>query len=161
MSKTIVIYYSAQSHTKAVAEKIASNLNADIFEITPKAKYTDADLDWADKNSRSSREYADESLRDVELASTDIPNWADYDTVIIGYPIWWGISAWPTNSLIKKLDLNGKKVIPFCTSHSSGVGKSAELLQADANGGDWQDCHRFFQDATDSDIKTWTDSLDS
>ena len=159
MSKTIIIYYSAQGHTKTIAEKIAANLGADTFEITPKQKYTDADLDWTDKNSRASREYADETLRDVELDSTDIPGWADYDTVIIGYPIWWGIAAWPTNSFIKQLDLNGKKVIPFCTSHSSGVGESAELLHADVSGGDWQTCHRFFQDANDGDIKTWTEQI--
>ena len=159
MSKTIVIYYSAQGHTKAIAEKIANNLNADIFEITPKAKYTDADLDWTDNNSRASREYADESLRDVELASNDIPNWADYDTVIIGYPIWWGISAWPVNSFVKTQDFAGKTIVPFCVSHSSDLSDSAKLLQADANGGTWQDGHRFYQDASPNDIKSWTDSL--
>lgn len=159
MSKTIVIYYSAQGHTKNIAEQIAENLQADIFEITPKEKYTEEDLDWTNDNSRASREYADKSLRDIELATTEIPNWSDYDTVIIGYPIWWGISAWPTNSFIKHVDLNGKKVIPFCTSHSSGIGESDLLLKADSNAGDWQECYRFFQDAPAGSIKSWTDSL--
>ena len=95
----------------------------------------------------------------IELETTEVKNWADYDTVIVGYPIWWGIAAWPTNSFIKKVDLSGKKVIPFCVSHSSGVGESDELLKADANGGDWAECHRFFQDAGDASIKEWTDSL--
>ena len=159
MNKTLVIYYSAQGHTKKIAEKIATNLNVDLFEIIPKEKYTEDDLDWTNDNSRASREYADETLRDIELAATEISNWTDYDTVLIGYPIWWGISAWPVNSFIKTLDFGDKTVIPFCVSHSSGVGESAELLKSDSNGGNWQECHRFFQDADDADIKSWTDGL--
>ena len=159
MSKTLVIYYSAQGHTKKIAEQIADNLNADLFEITPKQKYTEEDLDWTNPSSRATREHADPTLRDVELTITDIPNWSDYDTVLIGYPIWWGISAWPVNSFIKAQDFSGKTVIPFCVSHSSELGESAKLLQADSNGGNWQDGHRFYQDATPSDIKSWTDSL--
>lgn len=93
-------------------------------------------------------------MRDVELVTTEIPNWSEYSTVIIGYPIWWGIVAWPTNSLVKKLDFTDKKVVPFCVSHSSGVGESDQLLKADANGGDWTECHRFYQDAGDASIKS-------
>lgn len=160
MSKKIVIYYSAQGHTKSIAEMVAKNLGADTFEIMPKEKYTETDLDWTDEDSRASREYAEESLRDIELATTEVPNWAEYDTVIIGYPIWWGIAAWPTNSFIKKLDLEGKKVIPFCVSHSSEIGESDELLKADANGGDWVEGYRFFQDAGEGSVKKWTESLE-
>ena len=87
MGKTLVIYYSAQGHTKAIAEKIAKIKDANIFEITPESKYEEADLDWTNNDSRVSHEHADESLRDVALATTDISNWSDYDTVIIGYPI--------------------------------------------------------------------------
>lgn len=159
MGKSLIIYFSAQGHTKKIAEQIAENLGADLFEITSKQQYTEEDLDWTNDNSRASREFANESERDIELANTDIPNWADYDIVLIGYPIWWGISAWPVNSFIKNLDLNGKTVIPFCVSHSSELGDSVKLLQADANGGDWQTGHRFYQDATSADIKSWTDSL--
>lgn len=159
MNKTLIIYYSAQGHTKVIAEKIATNLGADIFEVKPKEIYTEEDLDWTNDNSRSTREHADPTLRDIELATTDIPNFSDYDTVIIGYPIWWGIAAWPTNSFIKKNDLSGKKVIPFCVSHSSGVGESDKLLKADANGGDWTECHRFYQDAKDEEIKAWCDNI--
>ncbi|MBR6505928.1 NAD(P)H-dependent oxidoreductase [Candidatus Saccharibacteria bacterium] len=161
MNKAIIIYYSAQGHTKTIAEKIAANLGADTFEIEPKEKYTEEDLDWTNDNSRSTREHADPTLRNIELAATKIPNLADYDTVIIGYPIWWGIAAWPTNAFIKKIDLNGKTIIPFCVSHSSGVGESDKLLQADANGGNWTECHRFYQDARDEDIKAWSDQLKS
>ena len=159
MSKTLIIYYSAQGHTKKIAEQIATNLNADLFEITPKQPYTEEDLDWTNDNSRASREFANESERDVELTTTDVPNWSDYDIVIIGYPIWWGISAWPVNSFIKAQNFTDKTVIPFCTSHSSGLGDSVKLLQANANSGTWQDGHRFYQDAPASSIKSWTDSL--
>lgn len=159
MSKTLVIYYSAQGHTKKIAEQIATNINADLFEITPKEKYTEEDLDWTNDNSRASREYSNKSERNIELATTDIPNWSDYDTVLIGYPIWWGISAWPVNSFIKAQDFTDKTVIPFCVSHSSDLGNSAKLLQTDAKDGTWQAGHRFYQDASPSDIKSWTDSL--
>ena len=88
-SKILVVYYSAQNHTEAVAQKIAENLGADTFEIVPKEVYTSDDLDWTDSNSRVSKEHNDTSLRNIELETTDVPNWEDYDTVLIGYPIWW------------------------------------------------------------------------
>lgn len=159
MNKALIIYYSAQGHTKKIAEQIAANLQADLFEITPKQKYTEKDLDWTKDNSRASREFANESKRDIELATTDIPNWSDYDTILIGYPIWWGISAWPVNSFVKAQDFSNKTVIPFCVSHSSDLGDSAKLLQQDANTGNWAEGHRFYQDASPNDIKSWTDSL--
>lgn len=159
MGKTLIIYFSAQGHTKKIAEQIANNLGADLFEITPAQKYTEEDLDWTNDNSRASREFANESERNIELTTTDIPNWSDYDTVLIGYPIWWGISAWPVNSFVKTQDFANKTIIPFCVSHSSELGDSAKLLQADAQNGNWQDGHRFYQDASAADIKSWTDGL--
>ena len=137
-SKTLVVYFSAQSHTKSVAEKIAKNLDADIFEIVPEKIYTSEDLDWTDDNSRVSKEHDDESLRDVKLEKDTIDNWENYDTVLIGYPIWWGIAAWPVDSFVKANDFNGKTVIPFCTSSFSGLGQSGELLEEKANGGNWK-----------------------
>lgn len=157
--KTLVVYYSAQSHTKSVAEKIASNLNADLFEIVPEEVYTEDDLDWTDNNSRVSREHNNESLRDVKLKNTKVNNWEDYDTVLIGYPIWWGIAAWPIDSFVKANNFDGKTVIPFCTSSSSGLGQSGSLLQKEANSGNWQDGHRFSSSPSDSDIQKWTDSI--
>lgn len=157
--KTLVIYYSAQNHTKDVANKIADNLNADIFEIEPEEKYTSDDLDWTDNNSRVSKEHNDESLRDVKLAKDKVDNWEDYDTILIGYPIWWGIAAWPVDTFVKANDFNGKTVIPFCTSTSSGLGQSGKLLEQEANSGDWKEGHRFRSNPSDSDIKSWTDSL--
>lgn len=157
--KTLVVYYSAQGHTKRVAETVASNLSADLFEIKPLKPYTDDDFDWTDKNSRCSREHDDPSLRDIELETTSVPHWSDYDRVIIGYPIWWGIAAWPVNSFVKNQDFAGKTVIPFCTSHSSGLGDSDLKLKADSTNGEWQAGHRFFQDAPSATIKSWADTL--
>lgn len=158
-SKTLVVYYSAQNHTKAVAEKIAKNLNADIFEIEPEEKYSNEDLNWTNNHSRVSKEHNDESLRDVKLKTTKVDNWEDYDTVVIGYPIWWGVAAWPVDTFVKANDFNGKTVIPFCTSSSSELGQSGKLLEREANGGNWEDGHRFNERPSDSDISKWTDSI--
>ena len=157
--KAIVVYFSAQNHTRNVATKIATNVGADIFEIEPVQAYTEDDLSWTDSESRVSREHNDESLQTINLKSTTVPNWDEYKTVYIGYPIWWGGSAWPVDSFVKKVDFGDKTVIPFCTSHSSGLGTSDTDLKAKATGGNWQPGHRFSQDATDAEIKTWTDSL--
>ena len=133
----LVVYFSAQGHTESVAEQIAANLNADLFEIVPVSEYTSDDLDWTDDNSRVSREHEDESLRNIELETTSVSNWDTYDTVLIGYPIWWGIAAWPVNTFVEANDFTGKTVIPFCTSSSSGLGESGELLAELANSGNW------------------------
>ena len=158
-SKILVVYFSAQNHTKTVAEKIAENLDADIFEIEPEEEYTSDDLNWNDSDSRVSREHDDESLRDIKLKTTKVDNWNEYDTVLIGYPIWWGIAAWPVDTFVKANDFSGKTVIPFCTSASSGLGQSGKLLADEANSGDWQDGQRFSSSASDEDIKKWTESL--
>ena len=158
--KTLVAYYSAEGHTKKLAEEVAQNLTADIFEITPDPIYTAEDLDWTNPDSRCSRENDDESLRNVKLVSTNVPNWAEYDRIILGYPIWWGIAAWPVNSFVKSVDWTNKTILPFCTSHSSGLGDSDLLLKDCANSGDWQEGVRFFQDATPEKIKAWTDTLE-
>ena len=157
--KTLVVYYSAQNHTEAVAEKIAKNLNADTFEIVPEEVYSTEDLNWTNNNSRVSREHNDESLRDIKLVKVTVENWEDYDTILIGYPIWWGIAAWPVDTFVKANDFGGKTVIPFCTSASSGLGQSGKLLEKEANGGNWSNGHRFNERPSDSDIKSWTDSL--
>ena len=158
-SNVLVVYYSAQGHTKEVAERIADNLNADTFEITPADPYTDDDLNWTDDNSRVSREHDNESLRDVELTTTEVANWDSYDTVLIGYPIWWGIAAWPVDTFVKANDFTGKTVIPFCTSASSSLGESGDVLADEAGTGNWLEGHRFSSNPSDSDVDAWTDSL--
>lgn len=157
--KTLVVYYSATGSTRSVAEYIASAADADIFEIVPAEPYSSADLNWTDSGSRVVREHDDESLRNVPLASTTVTNWSDYDTVFIGYPIWWGIAAWPTNSFVAANDFNGKTVIPFCTSSSSGIGSSGTLLEQSANGGNWLAGERFSSYASESEAAAWVDSL--
>ena len=106
-----------------------------------------------------SREHDDESLRDVPLKSTSVNNWADYDTVLIGYPIWWGIAAWPVDNFVKANDFTGKTVIPFCTSSSSGLGQSGTLLAGMAKGGNWQEGQRFSSGASDSTVRDWVNGL--
>lgn len=158
-NNVLVVYYSAQGHTESVAEQIAENLNADLFEIVPVDEYTSDDLNWTDSDSRVSREHDDESLRDVELVNTIVENWDSYDTIIIGYPIWWGIAAWPVDTFAEANNFSGKTVIPFCTSSSSGLGQSGELLAELAGTGNWQEGMRFRSNPSDDDIKSWTDNL--
>ena len=156
----LVVYYSASGHTKTVAGYIAQATGGDIFEITPVEPYTDDDLNWSDSDSRVTREHEDESLRDVELTTTEVENWDSYDTVFIGYPIWWGIAAWPVDGFVEANDFTGNKtVIPFCTSSSSGLGQSGELLAELAGTGDWQDGERFRSSASQEDVNEWVDSL--
>ena len=155
----LVVYYSASGNTETVAGYIAEATGGDLFAITPAEPYTSDDLNWTDENSRVSREYADESLRDVELITTEVENWDSYDTVFIGYPIWWGIAAWPTDSFVKANDFTGKTVIPFCTSSSSGLGQSGELLAELAGTGEWLEGERFRSGASQDDVNEWVDSL--
>lgn len=156
---TLIVYYSATGSTKKVAEEISKNLDADLFEIEPVDEYTSDDLDWTDKNSRVSKEHDDESLRDVKLKNTKVDNWDSYDTVLIGYPIWWGVAAWPVDVFVKANNFDGKKVIPFCTSASSSLGQNGDLLAKEANSGNWVEGHRFSSGTSSSDIKTWIDGL--
>lgn len=157
--KTLVVYYSATGTTKSVAETVAELTGGELFEIEPKEIYTSEDLDWTKKDSRVSREHDDESLRDVELVSVTVDNWDSYDTVYIGYPIWWGSAAWPVDGFVKANDFTGKTVIPFCTAASSGIGDSGKLLKDMAGTGDWKDGEGFRGGASESDIRSWIDGL--
>ncbi|MFR2012239.1 MAG: flavodoxin [Christensenellales bacterium] len=159
-SKILVVYYSATGSTKAVADTIADTTRADLFEITPVVPYTSDDLNWTNDNSRVSVEHNDESKRDVPLTKTTPDNWADYDTVFIGYPIWWGIAAWPVNNFVEGNDFTGKTAIPFCTSSSSGLGQSGDLLADMAGTGNWQDGERFSSGASSSKVESWVNGLD-
>ena len=158
--KTLVVYYSASGNTERVAKDIAEAADADLFEIVPTEVYTSDDLDWTNPDSRVSREHDDESLRDVPLTTTEVPDWDSYDTVFIGYPIWWGIAAWPVDTFVKNNDFTGKTVIPFATSSSSGMGQSGTLLSEMAGTGDWQDGQRFSSGASQSDVADWVSGLD-
>ena len=157
--KALVVYYSATGRTKEAAGYIASAMHADLFELTPAKAYSAADLDYTDKSSRVCKEYADEKLRKIELTSTTVKDWESYDVVFIGYPIWWGIAAWPVNSFVESNDFKGKKVIPFCTAYSSGLGESDKLLQKVAKGGEWLDGKRFSSRVSKSEVEAWVKGL--
>lgn len=157
--KTLVVYFTATGNTMTAAEYIQAETGADIFEITPKDPYTSEDLDYNSDDSRVSKEHNDESLRDVELTTTEVPDWASYDTVFIGYPIWWGTFAWPVDSFVKANDFTGKTVYPFCTSASSGIGDSADDLAAKAGTGDWKEGYRFSSSVTQDDVSGWIKSI--
>lgn len=158
-SNVLVVYYSATGNTAQVAQYIADSTGGDLFEIQPVEPYTDDDLNWTDDNSRVSQEHADESLRDVELVADTVDNWDQYDTVFIGYPIWWGIAAWPVDGFVEANDFSGKTVIPFCTSSSSGLGQSGQLLADMAGTGDWQEGQRFRSGASQEDVQSWIEEL--
>ena len=157
--KALVVYYSATGTTERAAQLIADAIGADLFEVEPAEPYTTADLNYSDKNSRVSREHDDESLRDVALVSAEVPDWDSYDTVFIGYPIWWGSAAWPMNGFVTDNDFTGKTVIPFATAASSGMGDSGTDLAKLAGTGDWLDGQRFFSSTTADDIQSWLDTL--
>lgn len=157
--KTLVVYYSASGNTERVAKDIAEAAGADLFEIVPTEVYTSEDLNWTNPDSRVSREHDDESLRDVPLTTTEVPDWDSYDTVFIGYPIWWGIAAWPVDTFVKNNDFTGKTVIPFATSSSSGMGQSGSLLADVAGTGEWQEGQRFSSGVSSDDVQSWVNGL--
>ena len=157
--RTLVACYSATGHTAAVAGYIADATGADLFLLQPVDPYTDEELDYNDSGSRVSQEHADPSLQTVELEAVTPEGWADYDTVFVGYPIWWGRAGWPVNGFVTGNDFSGKRVIPFCTSASSGLGSSAENLAQLAGTGDWQEGMRFSASASESDVAEWLAGL--
>lgn len=158
-SKTLVVYYSASGNTEETANYIAGATGADLFELEPEESYSDADLDWTDRDSRVSREHDNPEERVVTLVEDTVENWDSYDTVFVGYPIWWGIAAWPVDSFIAANDFTGKTVIPFCTSSSSGLGESGELLAEAAGTGEWLEGIRFRSGASEETVTEWVDSL--
>lgn len=154
------MYFSATGNTERVAEVIAETTGGELFELEPVDPYTDEDLNYTDDNSRVSQEYADESLRNVELVADTVDDWQDVERVYIGYPVWWGIAAWTVNTFVEANDFTGKTVIPFCTSASSGLGDSGELLAELAGTGDWQEGMRFRSSVSDEDVVAWVESLE-
>lgn len=155
----LVAYFSASGNTERVAQQIASDLGADTFTITPAEPYTSEDLNWNQEGSRVNIEHENESARDIELTQVTPDGWDGYDTVFIGYPIWWGIAAWPVDGFVSGNNFDGKTVITFCTSTSSSLGQSADLLEQMANGGTWLEGMRFSGSASAADVSEWVNSL--
>ena len=157
--KTIVVYFSGSGNTKRVAELVANETGAAIFELVPKNPYTEDDLNWRDENSRVQKEHNDTSLQNIELNSTSVPDWESYDTVLFGYPLWWREAAWPVNNFVKSNDFSGKTVIPFCTSTSDGIGDSGSKLAQMAGTGTWQEGMRFSEREEESAFKEWAQGI--
>ena len=158
--KTLVVFYSASGTTQKAAELVAKAAGADLFEVKCDPPYSPADWDWTDKSSRVCKEYADPKLRKVKLETTAVPHWDEYDTVFVGYPIWWGIAAWPMSTFVAANDFSGKTVVPFATAYSSGLGNSAKLLEKEAKGGKWLSGTRFIStNISESGVASWVSKL--
>ena len=154
--KTLIVYYSATGSTERIASIMAEKIDADVFELEPAQPYTDDDLNWTNSDSRVVYEHEHpEAQSAVALKQITPDNWDEYDTVFIGYPIWWGIAAWPVNQFVSGNDFTGKTVIPFCTSASSGIGQSGELLAEMAGTGEWLEGERFSSYADADEIAAW------
>lgn len=157
--KTLVVYYSATGNTEEVANYIAEAMDADVFELVPADPYSSDDLDWTDNDSRVVYEHDNPDARTVELVENTVSDWEAYDTVFIGYPIWWGIAAWSVDGFIAANDFTGKTVVPFCTSSSSDLGESGELLAEAAGTGNWLEGMRFRSGASEETVREWVESL--
>lgn len=157
--KTLVVYYSATGNTEEAANYIAAATGADVFELVPAEPYSDDDLNWTDDNSRVVYEHDNPDAKVVELVESTVSDWESYDTIFIGYPIWWGIAAWPVDGFIAANDFTGKTVIPFCTSSSSELGESGELLEEAAGTGNWIGGMRFSSGVSEEEVQSWVESL--
>ncbi|WP_416196260.1 flavodoxin [Selenomonas sp.] len=159
--KALVVYYSDTGRTEQVAKDLAKAKDADLMKIEPTQKYTKDDLDYNNPDGRVSKEHDDDTLRDkITLKKTMPDNWAEYETVYIGYPIWWGIAAWPMNAFVRGNDFTGKHVVTFATAASSPLGSSGQLLKEMAGSkGDWEDGTCFTGRIDDAKVAEWAKSL--
>lgn len=158
MKKTLVVYFSATGTTKILAEKIANESDADLFEIEPLVPYTQSDLDWTDENSRCTIEMKkDKSIR-PEIKNK-VQNIEQYDTIYVGFPIWWYVAPTIINSFLEQYNFKGKKIIPFATSGGSDMGDTNKELQPSCVGAKLIEGRRFPQDVSSTELKNWIDSL--
>ena len=153
----LVVYFSATGTTKGVAEKIAAIENADLYEIIAAQPYTDDDLNWHDNNSRTTKEQNDSSVR-PEIGSEAI-DLSGYSKIYIGYPIWWGEEPRIMDTFVENYDFGDTTMIPFCTSSSSGIGRSGKNLADNAGSGNWLDGARFGGSVSDDELKSWIEGL--
>lgn len=153
----LVVYFSATGTTKGVAEKIASITDGDLYEIKASQVYTDADLNWNDSNSRTTKEQNDSSVR-PEIGSQAV-SLDGYTTIYIGYPIWWGEEPRIMDTFVESYSFDGITMIPFCTSGGSGVGRSGQNLDDNAGSGNWLDGTRFSGSVSEADLQSWISGL--
>lgn len=153
----LVVYFSATGTTKGVAEKIAAITGADTYEIKAAQAYSDADLNWNDSNSRSTKEQNDSSAR--PKIGSETKSLDGYKTIYIGYPIWWGEEPRIMDTFVESYSFNGITMIPFCTSGSSGIGRSGQNLAKHAGSGNWLEGKRFGAGASEDELKNWIKGL--
>ncbi len=153
----LVIYFSATGTTKGVAEMIADITDGDLYEIKALEEYTDEDLNWNDSNSRSTKEQDDPSARPA--IGSDPVSLEGYTTIYIGYPIWWGEEPRIMDTFVESYDFTGITMIPFCTSASSGIGRSGTNLEENAGSGNWLEGARFGADVTSEELESWISGL--
>lgn len=154
--KKLVAYFSASGVTKAAAERLAKAAGADLFEIKPAVPYTRADLDWTNKKSRSSVEMSNPDFR-PEIAET-LPNMEDYDTIFIGFPIWWYVAPTIINTFVESYDFSGKTMVPFATSGGSGMGKTVEALKSLCPTANWEK-GKMLNRVSEQELNAWLHSL--
>ena len=155
MSKKLVAYFSASGVTAKVAERLSESIGADLHEITPKVRYTNADLDWRDKTSRSSIEMSNPASRPEIERIRD--NMQDYDTIYLGFPIWWYIAPTIINTFLESYDLTGKTIVPFATSGGSGMGKTNEMLLPSCPGAHLAEGCVFEADISKQELVSWAE----
>ena len=158
MSKKLVAYFSATGTTARLAETLAEAIGADIFEIRPEVPYTQADLNWQNAASRSSIEMKDPASRPAITAKRD--NMADYDTIYVGFPIWWYVAPTIINTFLESYDLTGKTIIPFATSGGSGMGKANEKLAPSCKGATLLHGRVFRANARSAELAAWAGELE-
>ena len=157
MSKKLVAYFSASGVTAKVAQALAEAIGADIFEIAPKVPYTEADLNWMDEKARSTIEMNNPSSRPEIEAKRD--NMSEYDTIFVGFPIWWYVAPTIINTFLESYDLTGKTIIPFATSGTSGMGKTNERLATSCKGAKLLEGKRFDSRVSGKELAAWADNL--
>lgn len=157
MSRKLVAFFSATGVTAKVAEKLAEAIGADIYEIEPAVPYSKADLDWTNQKSRSSVEMSDPASRPAIAGKRD--NMDDYDTIFIGFPIWWYVAPHIINTFLESYDMTGKTIIPFATSGGSGMGKTNESLTPSCKGAKLIEGKVFKSRTNLAEIAVWVDNL--
>lgn len=158
-AKSLVVYFSQTGSTKKLAEFIAKETKADLFELKPTPAYSDADIDWTDENSRVVKEHNNMPNVEVKLENTKVPNFESYDKVFIGAPIWWGELSWVVDDFVKSNDFKGKKLVAFSTSLSSGNSESGKRLEGYTKDVQWLKGERFSSNFNEDDVKRWLETL--
>ena len=157
MSHTLVAYFSASGVSAKLAQRLASVIDADLHEIKPEVPYTSKDLDWMDHDSRSSIEMKNKTYRPA--IANKVENMNQYDTIYIGFPIWWYVAPTIINTFLEQYDLKGKTIIPFATSGSSQMGKTNDELKPSCTGAILKEGKRFDANASEAELKDWVEKL--